>query len=98
MIKKFTFNKERCFNFDKLGRYPIFEETIKQRGWEGIANMITEESNGSIACEFLANAIVKNEGDTDAYVKGKKVYYSRRAINRVLGLREVENSDVEFRK
>jgi len=98
VIKKFEFNKERGFNFDKLGKYPIFEDTIKQRGWEGIENMITEESNESIACEFLANAIVKKEGDIHAYVRGNEVDYSKRAINRVLGLREVENCDVEFRK
>jgi hypothetical protein len=71
VTKKFEFNKERGFNFDKLGRYPVFEDTIKQRGWEGISNMVIEESNSTIACEFLANALAEKESDKHAYVRGK---------------------------
>ena len=98
MIKKFEFNKEKGFNFDKLERYPVFEDTFKQRGWEGIANMVTEESNATIACEFLVNALAEKESDTHAYVRGKKVKYSNLVIDRVLGLRAVEKCDVEFRR
>jgi hypothetical protein len=98
VIKKFEFNKERGFNFDKLGKYPIFEETIKQRGWEGIANMVTEERNSTIACEFLANALAEKESYRHVYVRGKRVNYSNLDIDRVLGLGVVENCDVEFRR
>jgi len=98
VIKKFEFNKEKGFNFDKLERYPVFEDTFKQRGWEGIANMVTEESNATIACEFLVNALAEKESDTHAYVRGKKVKYSNLVIDRVLGLRAVEKCDVEFRR
>jgi hypothetical protein len=98
VIKKFEFNKERGFNFEKLGKYPIFEETITQRGWEGIANMVTEESNSTIACEFLANALAEKESDKHAYVGGKRVDYSNMDIDRVLRLGVVENCGVEFRR
>jgi hypothetical protein len=98
VIKKFEFNKERGFNFDKLGKYPIFEEIIKQRGWEGIANMVTEESNSTIACEFLANALAEKESDSHAYVRGKRVNYSNLDIDRVLGLGVVQQCDVEYRR
>lgn len=98
IIKKFEFNKERGFNFDKLGKYPIFEETIQKRGWEGIVQMVTEESNETIACEFLANAFAEKESDRHAIVRGKRVNYSNVNINRVLGLGAVENCGVEFRR
>ena len=98
LIKKFEFNKERGFNFDKLGRFPVFEDTFKQRGWESIANMVTKESNATIACEFLANALAEKESDTHAYVRGKRVNYSKLVIDRVLRLRAVEKCDVEFRR
>lgn len=98
MIKKFEFNKERGFNFDKHGRNRTFLHTIQQSGGEGLANMVTQESNASIACEFLANALAEKESDTHAYVRGKKVNYSKWDINRVLGLSEVEKCDVECRR
>jgi hypothetical protein len=98
VIEKFMWNKERGFDFDKLGKYPIFEDTFKQKGWEGIAKMVTEWGNATIAREFLVNASAEKESDTHAYVRGKKVNYSVNAIRRVLGLRAVKTCDVEVRK
>jgi hypothetical protein len=98
VIEKFMWNKERGFDFDKLGKYPIFEDTFKQKGWEGIAKMVTEWGNATIAREFLVNALAEKESDAHAYVRGKKVNYSAAAIRRVLKLRAVETCDVEARK
>jgi hypothetical protein len=96
LIKKRGFNKERGIAMDKLTKHPVFVWQIEARKWEGIVNMVTEESNASIALEFLANAFVQKNGYT--YVRGKKVSYCKRNIQRVLGLRDVEKCDVEYRK
>jgi len=98
LIKGRVFNKERGIDFDKCVKNRIFVEKINEKGWEGIVNMVTKESNASIALEFLANAYVEGDRGWPAEVRGKRVSYSRRTINRVLGLREVENCDVQARK
>jgi len=46
----------------------------------------------------LANALAEKESDTHAYVRGKRVNYSKLVIDRVLRLRAVEKCDVEFRR
>jgi hypothetical protein len=96
LIKKRGFNKERGIAMDKLEKHPVFVWQIEARKWEGIVSMVTEESNSSIALEFLANAFVHKNGYT--YVRGKRVGYQKRDIKRVLGLRDVEKCDVVYRK
>lgn len=60
--------------------------------------MVTEESNKTIACEFLANTLAEKESDRHAYVRGNRVNYSNVDIDRVLRLGTVENCGVEFRR
>jgi hypothetical protein len=62
LIKKRGFNKERGINMDKLEKHPSFVWQIQARKWEGIVNMVTEESNASIALDFLANAFAEKGG------------------------------------
>jgi hypothetical protein len=97
-IKGNTFTKERGFNFEKLTQYPIFQEKIEEKGWQGIVNMITVESNQSIALEFLANAYVERSGGVQATVRGKDVSYHPDDIARVLGLTSPDECGVKVRR
>lgn len=98
-IKGNTFTKERGFDFGSLTRYPIFAEKIEQKGWHGIVNMVTGESNKTIALEFLSNAFAAGETSRHAKVRGKRVGYSSDDIARVLGLtRPDECGVIERRK
>ncbi|KEH26527.1 hypothetical protein MTR_6g463930 [Medicago truncatula] len=96
VIKKRVFNKERGISMDKLARHPSFVWLIQARKWDGIVNMVTKESNASIALEFLANAFHKK--GVFAYVRGKRVECNNRSIMRILGLRDIENCDVKHHK
>jgi len=98
LIKGRVFNKERGINIDKCVKNRIFVEKIHEKGWDGIENKVTKESNASIALEFLANVYVEGDRGWHSEVRGKMVNYSKWAINRVLGLREVVNYDVKARK
>jgi len=95
-IKGFKFSGERKFDVINLQRYPQFEATIRTLGWKKLNDMVTKESNRTIALEFFANAF---RGDSDvSYVRGKQVDYSPRAINAFLGLKPPRQCHVEFRR
>jgi len=49
----------------------IFVEKIREKGWEGIVNMVTKESNASIALGFLANGYVEGDRGWHAEVEEK---------------------------
>jgi hypothetical protein len=61
-------------------------------------NMITVESNQSIALEFLANAYVERSGGVQATVRGKEVSYHPDDIARVLGLTRPDECGVQVRR
>jgi hypothetical protein len=95
-IKGFKFSGERKFDFINLQRYPQFETTIRTLGWKKLNDMVVKESNRTIALEFIANAFGQ-EGNV-AFVRGKQVDYSPRAINAFLGLKPPRKCHVEMRR
>jgi len=84
-IKGFKFSGERKFDFINLQRYPQFETTMNALGWKRLNNLVTKEGNRTIALEFFANAYGRE--DNVSFVRGKKIDYSPRAINALLGLK-----------
>jgi hypothetical protein len=70
---------------------------MKALGWKKFNDLITKETNQTIALEFFANAFGK-KGENIAYVRGKQVDYSARAINALLGLKPPRECHVEFRR
>jgi hypothetical protein len=58
--------------------------------------MVTKERNCTIALEFFTNAF--GSQSHVAYVRGKQVDYSPRAINAFLGLKPPRQCHVEFRR
>jgi hypothetical protein len=93
-IKEREFVGERAFDVTKLTEHPTFEETLREKGWEGLNGMVTKTSNKSIALEFFANAYAEEENRNFAIVRGKKVVYDAGIINAVLGLPAPANCDV----
>jgi hypothetical protein len=82
-IKGFKFSGERKFDFINLQRYPQLETTMRTLGWQKLNNMVTKESNRTIALEFFTNAF--GSESNVAFVRGKQVDYSPRVINAFLG-------------
>jgi hypothetical protein len=95
-IKGFKFSGERKFDFINLQRYPQFETTMNALGWKSLNNLVTKEGNRTIALEFFANAYGRK--DNVSFVRGKKIDYSPRAINALLGLKPPRSCHVEWRR
>jgi len=60
--------------------------------------MVTKYSNKFITLEFFTNAMYEKEGVYFSIVQGKRVDYSPRRINSLLGLPVLEVCDVERRR
>jgi hypothetical protein len=95
-IKGFKFSGERKFDFINLQRYPQFETTIRTLGWKKLNDMVVKESNRTIGLEFFANAF--GQESNVAFVRGKQIDYSPRAINAFVGLKPTRQCHVEMRR
>jgi hypothetical protein len=65
-------------------------------GWKRLNDLVTKEGNRTIALEFFENAYDRE--DSVSFVRGKKVDYSPRAINAILGLKPPRQCHVEWRR
>jgi len=97
-IKERDFVGEQAFDVINLTGHPTFETTLREKGWEGLNDMVTKTINKSIALEFFANAYVEPKKNYFAIVRGKEVSYASRDNNCLLGLPVLEVCDVERRR
>jgi hypothetical protein len=95
-IKGYKFSGERKFDFINLQRYPQFETTFNALNWKRFNNMVTKDSNRTIALEFFAN-VYEKENDK-SFVRNKKIDYNPNAINHLLGLKPPRECHVEWRR